>query len=67
MGQILLILGIILAIIGLFLIFDIRIPFLGQLPGDFYYKGKNFQFYFPLATSILISVILSLIFYFFRK
>jgi len=37
---------------------------LGRLPGDILYKGKNATFYFPLATSILISVVLSVILYF---
>jgi hypothetical protein len=40
-----------------------RIPFLGRLPGDIVIQKKNFTFYFPLVTSILISVILSLVFY----
>ena len=38
---------------------------LGRLPGDFAYRGKNFSFYFPLGTSILISIVLSLLFYLF--
>jgi len=40
----------------------IRIPF-GRLPGDIAYRGKSFSFYFPLASSIVISVLLSLLFY----
>ncbi|NTV45437.1 MAG: DUF2905 domain-containing protein [Chlorobiales bacterium] len=40
---------------------------LGSLPLDFKYEGKNFKFYFPLGTSILLSVLLSLIFYIIRK
>jgi len=40
----------------------IRIPF-GRLPGDIAYRGRNFSFYFPLASSIVISVLLSLLFY----
>ena len=40
----------------------IRIPF-GRLPGDIAYRGKGFSFYFPLASSIVISVLLSLLFY----
>jgi len=38
-----------------------KIPWIGRLPGDFYYKGKNFTFYFPLATSIVVSIILTII------
>jgi hypothetical protein len=40
----------------------VRIPF-GRLPGDIAYRGKNFSFYFPLATSLLLSILLSVIFY----
>ncbi len=40
----------------------VRIPF-GRLPGDFAYRGRNFSFYFPLASSLLISILLSLLFY----
>jgi len=40
------------------------IPFLGKLPGDIFIQRKNFTFYFPVATSILLSIILTLIFYF---
>ncbi len=40
-----------------------KIPYLGKLPGDILIQKKNFTFYFPLATSILISIILSLIFW----
>ncbi|MBI5663926.1 MAG: DUF2905 domain-containing protein [Nitrospirae bacterium] len=40
------------------------IPFLGRLPGDIFIQRKNMSFYFPVATSILLSIILTLIFYF---
>jgi hypothetical protein len=63
-GKLLLFLGLVLAAIGLALVLLGRtnIP-IGRLPGDFVYRGKNTTFYFPLATSILLSVVLSLIFY----
>ena len=64
-GKMLIIIGFILAGIGLLFVFGERIPFIGRLPGDFVFRGKNFTFYFPLATSILISIILSVILYFF--
>lgn len=60
-GKILLIIGLIIAGIGSFILLGGKIPWIGQLPGDFYYKGKNFTFYFPLATSIIISIILTII------
>ncbi|MBI4848930.1 MAG: DUF2905 domain-containing protein [Nitrospirae bacterium] len=64
-GKFLLTTGIIIAVIGVLLIlFKDGLSFLGKLPGDVVIQRKNFTFYFPLATSILLSIILSLIFYF---
>jgi Protein of unknown function (DUF2905) len=48
--------------IAVLLLGKVRIPF-GRLPGDFAYRGKDFSFYFPLASSILLSVVLTLLFY----
>ncbi len=56
------VLGVVLVIIGIILFFAQKIPFLGKLPGDILIEKKNFTLYFPLATSILISVFLTLIF-----
>jgi len=66
-GKLLLIGGGILALIGLFLIFSPKVPFLGRLPGDIVVKRENFSFYFPLMTSILLSVLLSLVLWLFRR
>ncbi|MBI5560180.1 MAG: DUF2905 domain-containing protein [Deltaproteobacteria bacterium] len=67
-GKFLIIIGLIIVIIGLILTFGPKIPYIGRLPGDIYYKKDNFVFYFPLATSIIVSIILSLILYlFFRR
>ena len=63
MGRMLVVLGIVITLLGLLLMFWGKIPILGKLPGDIVIKKGNFVFYFPLATSILISVILTLIFY----
>jgi hypothetical protein len=60
-GKILLIIGLVIAGIGGLILLGGKIPWIGRLPGDFYYKGKNFSFYFPLATSIIISIILTII------
>ncbi len=49
------------------MVFAGKIPWLGRLPGDFFFRGKNFSFYFPLTTSILISVILTLILWFINR
>ncbi len=64
MGRALIILGIILIAAGLFASFGPRLPFrLGRLPGDIAWRGKNSAFYFPITTSILLSVSLSLVFW----
>ena len=60
-GKILIIIGLVIAGIGGLILLGGKIPWIGRLPGDFYYKGKNFSFYFPLATSIIISIILTII------
>lgn len=56
-GILLIVAGALVLILG-----RLRIPF-GRLPGDIAIRGKNFSFYFPLATSILLSVLVSLVFY----
>lgn len=63
-GKLLVAAGLVIALVGLVFLLVSRtgLP-LGRLPGNFSYKGKGFSFYFPLGTSILISVILSLVFY----
>ena len=66
-GKFLVIIGTTIVIIGLVLLWGPKIPFLGKLPGDIYIRKGNISFYFPLATCILISVILTLIFTFLRR
>ena len=60
LGKVLIFLGMVFIALGLLLIFNGRIPFLGRLPGDIYIQRKNLSIYFPLATSLLISLVLSL-------
>jgi len=62
MGRLLIILGVALVVIGgvVMLLGRTGLP-LGRLPGDFLYRGKNTTFYFPLASSILISAVLSIV------
>ena len=67
LGKLLLIFGIFMVVVGLFLIFAPKIPFIGRLPGDIVIRRGNFTFYFPLATSILLSVFLTILFSIFRK
>lgn len=59
----LILLGAVLIAIGLILLFSQKVPFLGKLPGDIFIKRENFTFSFPLATSIVVSVLISLILY----
>lgn len=61
LGKFLLLVGALLAVIGIALLFADRIPFLGRLPGDIRIERENFRFYFPLTTSILLSVLISVI------
>ncbi|MEK6672310.1 MAG: DUF2905 domain-containing protein [Nitrospirota bacterium] len=60
-GRLLIITGIALLIIGTLFLFSGRLPWIGRLPGDIIIQKKNFTFYFPLATSILLSIVISLI------
>ncbi len=59
--------GLILAAVGGLFLFIGKIPYIGKLPGDIYIQRRNFTFYFPLATSILLSIILTLLFSFFSR
>jgi hypothetical protein len=67
LGKVLIVFGVIVALVGVILLVAPKIPWLGKLPGDITYHGKGFTFYFPLATCILLSLVLSLILYLFRK
>lgn len=66
-GKLLILFGAVLVIVGGLLMLAGRIPWLGKLPGDIFYKGEHVTFYFPIATCLLISVVLSLLFYLFRR
>lgn len=61
LGKLLIGLGIILIVSGLVFVLAGKVPHLGRLPGDILIQKKNFTFYFPLASSIIISLILFLI------
>jgi hypothetical protein len=69
-GKYLIAIGLLIIIAGLILYFRDTIPFLkhlGKLPGDIAVIKENFSFYFPLATGILISIVLSLLLFLFNK
>jgi DUF2905 family protein len=63
-GKLLVLLGMVLVVAGIvvMLLERMNLP-LGRLPGDFLYRGKNTTFYFPLATSVVVSVVLSILLY----
>jgi hypothetical protein len=67
LGRMAMIAGAVLLVVGALLSFGSRIPWLGRLPGDIVVERENFRFYFTLATSILISIILSLLAAVFRR
>ena len=63
LGRTLLIVGGVIVLVGLFLTFGPRLPFrLGRLPLDIHVQRENFSFYFPLGTSIIVSIVLTLVF-----
>ncbi|OGW05654.1 MAG: hypothetical protein A2W77_05320 [Nitrospinae bacterium RIFCSPLOWO2_12_39_16] len=62
LGKMLIFFGAILILIGGALLLAGKVPWIGRLPGDIFIQRKNFSFYFPIATSIIISIILTLIF-----
>ena len=63
----LILLGAVLMAVGLILLFFQKVPLLGKLPGDIHIKREDFTFYFPLATSIVVSLLISLILYLIGK
>lgn len=66
-GKFLIIFGIAIIFVGCLLIFAGKISWLGRLPGDIIIQKKNVTFYFPLATSILLSILLTFIFWLISK
>ena len=60
-GKLLIIVGGVVVVVGLFLTLGLRIPFLGKLPGDISIDRGNVHFYFPIVTGLLLSVVLTLL------
>jgi hypothetical protein len=67
LGKLLIVIGLLIVGIGCVLLIAGKISWLGKLPGDIFYRGKNFSIYFPLMTSLILSVILSLILWFINR
>jgi len=66
-GKLFIFIGLLLVVIGFVFIIGNKIPFIGKLPGDIVIERRNFNFYFPIATCIVVSIILSLIFWLLGK
>ena len=64
LGKGLLIVGLVIAAVGVFLLAGAKLPFrLGRLPGDISYHSRNTSFYFPIVTCVVLSIVLTLIFW----
>jgi hypothetical protein len=66
-GKILIITGVLFVLAGVIALAADRLPWLGRLPGDITIRRDGFTLYFPLASSILVSIVLSLLLYLFRR
>jgi hypothetical protein len=66
-GKTLIYFGIVLVVLGVLFSFGGKIPWLGNLPGDITIQRERFTFYFPLTTCVLISVVITLVLYLFRR
>jgi len=62
-GKVLVGFGLLIALLGVVLLVAGRVPWLGRLPGDIYVRRGNWAFYFPLATSLVVSAVLTLVFW----
>lgn len=67
LGKTLIIIGSVAIVIGALLILSGKLPWLGRLPGDISIRRDNFSFYFPLTTCIILSAVISFIFWLFRR
>jgi len=66
-GKVLIFFGVSLVALGVLFSAGVKIPWLGQLPGDIYVQRERFTFYFPLTTCLLISLALTLVLYLFKR
>jgi hypothetical protein len=66
-GKLLIVFGLLIAVMGVVIVLVGRLPWLGRLPGDIYAQRGNWSFYFPLTTSILVSLVLTLLFWLFGR
>jgi hypothetical protein len=67
LGKALIAVGLVLVLIGALFLLAGKLPWLGHLPGDIHIQRERYSFYFPITTSIVVSIIISLVLYFFRR
>lgn len=67
MSKVLIVAGAVLMLLGLLLLWKNPFFWMGRLPGDIAIEKQNFRFYFPIVTCLIVSAVLSLVFYFFRR
>jgi hypothetical protein len=66
-GKVLIVIGVVIALLGIIISMGPKIPLIGRLPGDIYIKKDGFSFYFPIVTCIIVSIILTILFSLFKK
>ncbi len=66
-GKLLFAVGLVITLLGILIASAGKIPWIGRLPGDILIRRENFTFYFPLTTSVLVSILLTFIFWLFSK
>lgn len=67
LGKLLILAGMVMLVLGLLFYWNEKIPWLGKLPGDIIVKKKNFTFYFPIVTCLVISLVMTLLFFVFNR
>ena len=67
LAKVIILVGLLVTATGILFLFSEKIPWFGRLPGDIYIQKENFNFYFPITTCVIISVLLSIILYFLTK
>jgi hypothetical protein len=67
LGKALIVFGLLVAAMGALFLFAGKLPWIGRLPGDIYLRRENFSFYFPLTTSIILSLLISFIIWLIRR
>ena len=67
LGKSLVVIGLVIALVGVVVMLAGRVPWLGRLPGDIYVQRGNWSFYFPVVTSLVVSVLPTLLFWLFGR